>query len=106
LFNINTKLKGSDEQMEMRKTIIEKISKEEMAESLTSFIFISQQDNLTLTIGEQNQIKECTAKDFYNIIGVDIMDIDEDNDEFMGCEYINEDTIILRYGDRIIKIAK
>jgi hypothetical protein len=92
--------------MEMKKEKIKELSKEQMADVLLHFIYISQLDHDTLTIEEQGQTEVCEAKDFYNIVNIDIMDIDEDEESFVECKYINSNTVILKYDNRIIQITK
>jgi hypothetical protein len=92
--------------MENRKENLIIISKNEMADILLHYIYVAQQEDSMLIIEEKGETTECEAIDFYSHINIDIMDIDEDNDDFISCKYINDDIVILEYANRIIKITK
>lgn len=107
--------------MEMRKESVEElkqrgqgineksnilIERKLQEDNLQGFIFIANEDNQELSIEENGQIIECKAMDFWETINIDVLDIDAENDSFIGCDYINENIIILEYDNRIIKISK
>jgi hypothetical protein len=91
--------------MEMIKENLIITSKNEMADILLHYIYIAQQEDSMLIIEENKDTTECQAIDFYSHVNIDVMDIDEDNEDFISCKYIN-DIIMLEYENRIIKITK
>jgi hypothetical protein len=91
--------------MEMIKENLIMTSKNEMADILLHYIYTAQQEDSMLIIEENEKTTECQAIEFYNHVNIDVMDIDEDNEDFISCKYIN-DIIMLEYENRIIKITK
>jgi len=90
--------------MEMRKINItgEKM-KDNYVDNILGYIFTAQQENKNLLIIEDNIINKCKARDFWDKVRIDIMDIETENPKFKQCEYINN-TLVFKYDNRTIKI--
>ena len=89
----------------MNNTIVNtEAMRNEYETNLQGFVFIARQENKQLIINENNQEITCNAKDFWKTVNIDVMDIDAENLEFKKCEYINDSSVLVEYGTRIIKI--
>lgn len=92
--------------MEMRKEQREEIGQKLRGiyvDNILGYIFMAQQNNKELLITENDVVSKCDSLEFWDRIGISVMDIEIENDKFKKCEYIN-DMLIFEYDDRIIKI--
>ena len=76
------------------------------ADNFLCYILEAKQASEALIIEEEGKEPiECMATEFWVTVGVDIMDIDANNEEFECCEYITDDSIYITYNNRTINIS-